>query len=209
MKTNRSSVFLSSALGFALLSASAHAAILSVDFGAVGPESGFQLQNSQTALYSTSLGDITVDTGTTSFFPRGSSGVNQDLYGDFTFTNNGATGFTFSLSGGGILADTAYELKFWSYDSNTTNPSTVSYNGTNGSTGSLDITFDSGAGSGPSTLDQYAGTATFTSNNSGVLDILVTSNAEGPRINGFEIVPEPSAALLGGLGALLLLRRRR
>lgn len=85
----------------------------------------------------------------------------------------------------------------------------ASAGGQNGSTGSLSIFFDSSAK--PQTLDDYSGTATFTSNGSGVIDIAVTAStgAEGPRVNGLEIIPEPSTALLGGLGLLALLRRRR
>lgn len=49
----------------------------------------------------------------------------------------------------------------------------------------------------------------------GILDVFVDNGGASPDDRtwydgvGYELVPEPSAALLGGLGALLLLRRRR
>ena len=53
---------------------------------------------------------------------------------------------------------------------------------------------------------------TFTSSGTGFLTFALTSDTSNvPVINGFSIdaIPEPSAALLGGIGLLALLRRRR
>ncbi len=82
------------------------------------------------------------------------------------------------------------------------------------SASSLGITnFTQGVGSGTSSTQ----TRTFTSTQTGVERIRLTNitNFGGDRIGISEIrfggtaVPEPSAALLGGIGALLFVRRRK
>ncbi len=192
-------------LGF---TTSAHAAILSVDFGSSIVESGFVEQSSSSVTHSSTLGDITI-TSSGSFFNRGAGGTNPDLYRDFTFANNSST-VTLTLSGVGISANTSYVIKFWSYDSNSI-ANTVGYTGVNGTTGSIAPFTSNGAA--PASLDDYSGTGTFTSDGDGVLTIEATAsafnNSNGPRVNGLQIIPEPTTALLGALGLLALLRRRR
>lgn len=208
MKTNRSYILLSSALGLALLSASAHAAVLSIDFGTgTSPvEPGFTAQTTGTATtYSTSFGDISV-ASTGNFFNRSAGGTytSAALYGDFNFINSTTSAMTITLAGPGIAANTAYDLRFYSYDSqHGSGGGTVTYTGVSGTGGSTSINYSNAF------VNDNASTATFTANGSGEIVIDVTGTNEGPRVNGLEVIPEPSVALLGGIGLLALLRRRR
>jgi len=200
-------------MSFALLSGVCSAAVIQVDFGTStsAVEPGFVAQTSGAATpYSTPQGSITVGS-TGSFFNRSASGTytSAPLLGDFTFLNSFGT-LTLTIGGAGIASNTAYEIQFWSYDSqHGTGGGTVTYTGVNGTLGATSIAYSSSnLGSG----DSNSSTAFFTSNGSGDIVIDVTGTNEGPRVNGLAItvIPEPSSAiLLGVASALVVLRRRR
>jgi hypothetical protein len=66
-----------------------------------------------------------------------------------------------------------------------------------------------GLSNGDYTIDFYVqNDASFTGGGGGTF-IMNNWNSSGGPSASFSVVPEPSAALLGGLGALMLLRRRR
>lgn len=141
---------------------------------------------------------------------------NTDLFRDFTFKNANAA-LTLTLSGPGIAANSDYELKLWSYDSNSGGKThSQSYAGVSGTVGAAGpIVYP--AGGNPSSLDSFSAIGTFTSDGAGVLTIELTdtitsgSNNPEPRLNGLQLspVPEPSAIALLGLGGLALIGRRR
>ena len=204
--------FLTIITSLILTTASSKATVVMVDFGVGGPpvQSGFVVQNSGSATYSTLEGDVTVAT-TGAFFLRPASGYQDaDLLSDFTFLNGAPLVLT--ISGPGILANTAYDIKFYSYDpQHGVSGGTVSYTGINGTTGGTSIAYSSTGQNDPGFADVNSSLTSWTSNSSGEIVISVSGTNEGPRVNGLEIytVPEPSSALLCGFGLLALLRRRR
>ncbi|MFU8894641.1 MAG: PEP-CTERM sorting domain-containing protein [Luteolibacter sp.] len=122
-----------------------------------------------------------------------------DIARDFLF-NNGTISFTFT----GLAASQEYEFLTYAYDANGTTGNTGSWYVGSITSENLQHTWNTATNvSTPFTL-------TGTSNASGELQIFVVAGGNN-RANGFEIVqiPEPSTALLGGLGLLALLRRRR
>lgn len=217
--TNTTMKFLS-ILGFsfaAFVSSSANGAtILSVDFGSSDTlriETGFEVQIAASKVHSTTEGNVTVASDG-AFFNRGAGGVNANLLTDFTFSNSGST--TITLSGVGITASTAYGLKFWAFDSNTgAKAHTNEYAAVAGSLGSAPSVSYGPSVTNATSVDDYSTTGTFTSNGSGILTITVTdtspTGSDESRVNGFQLstIPESSAALLGVIGFLALLRRRR
>ena len=184
-----------------------------IDFGTGSLQPGFVAQTTGAATtYSTVNGDITV-ASTGSFFNRSSGSSYQDaaLLGDFTFLNSNGT-MTLTIAGPGITANLAHSIKFYSLDSHHgSTGGTVSYAGTAGTVGSTSIVYSTTTQNTAGFADRMSSTSNWTSNGSGQIVINVTGTNEGPRVSGMEItvVPEPSAALLGGIGALLLLRRRK
>lgn len=121
------------------------------------------------------------------------------------YTNGGTTA-TLVLSG--LTIGTTYQLQIWFNDLRDGTPDIVRYN-MGGST--VDLTTDTDGGTGGTDLSQYAlgtFTATATSEN---LTATTVSGGGGPTLNMFQVraIPETSSALLGGLGLLALLRRRR
>lgn len=202
-------------IGSQLLIISAQAATVMIDFGTGGAtpspvQSGFTSQTTGVATsYSTPAGNITV-ASTGSFFNRSATGTYTDapLLGDFTFANNLATNtMTITIAGAGITADTDYDIRFYSLDTQHGGTGgTVTYAGLSGTTGGTSIAYKT-----TNTTLGNSSLSSWTSNSSSQIVIGVTGTNEGPRVSGMEItvIPEPSAALLGGLGLLALLRRRR
>jgi uncharacterized protein (TIGR03382 family) len=208
---------ISSLVAFAslgLVATSANGALLMVDFGPGSSPvaTGFQGVGRNGA----TLGDFTVAVeGEWGDFDRGTpSGDNQTdhFYRDFIFDNN-ADGFTITISGVGIAANTEYALTFYSYDSGNVRPTAV--HATAGTIGTSLTGFAATTRDEPTSLAQHSATGNFTSNGSGVLTFLVDGSANDTSIrsaiNGFEIsaIPEPSTFALGAIGLLALLRRRR
>jgi len=221
MKPNKSATLsLVTAIAcLALAPAPANAALLAIDFnsGSSPTEAGFIGQNASGVIHSTLAGNITVAfTGQQGTFDRGATaGTNNNLYRDFLFENitGSSPDITITLSGAGIAVSTAYILTFYAYDSGD-NTRRTGFTGINGTTGTpLGPVVSQGTGI-PDSLGEYAVTGTFTSDGSGKLTFGVDGaplGSERTAVNGFElnVVPEPSAALLGSLGLLALLRRRR
>jgi len=113
-----------------------------------------------------------------------------------------------NLSIKGITPNTPYYLKLWSYNAENTFYATPTQFGplagssTTGTTGSV-LQFATPL---PTSLDDYSTTIQVTSTTD-TLDIhaVSTDNYGGTRMNGFELsaVPEPSAAVVGIVGACI------
>ena len=114
-----------------------------------------------------------------------------------------------NLSIQGVTPNTQYTVKLWSYNAENTFYSTPTEFGpragsnTSGTTGSV----TQFATPLPTSLNDYSTTITVSSTTD-TLDIhaVSTSNFGGTRMNGFELsaaVPEPSAIVLGMLGAAI------
>lgn len=212
--------FIIMAISLAAAASSYGATILAVDFGgAASPvQSGFVGQSGSSATHSTSGGNITVaiagQQGIQGLTALTSAVEGYNMYNDGAFKNGGS--MTLTISGPGIAANTEYEMTFWSiyYNIQTRTTSFVATSGTTGTTlGPIATAITT-----PTGFDDpaYSATGTFTSDSSGVLTFAINGVGSGstnrPMVNGFQIasIPEPSsAALLGGLGGLALLRRRR
>jgi autotransporter-associated beta strand protein len=138
--------------------------------------------NTYTGNTTVSAGTLTLASNSSTQFAIGASGVNNAVLGTGTVNLNGT--FFFDLANAGTN-----DGDFWNIVSVGT--LTESY----GSLFDVDSTFGS-----------------FT-DNAGVWSLVDGNNTwtftEGTGVLGLAVIPEPSAALLGGLGLLALLRRRR
>jgi hypothetical protein len=106
-------------------------------------------------------------------------------------TSGTGTYFTFDLSGEGLAALAPNTTYYFEIASGTGNPF-FELNSTS--------------------ADGYAGGQAFAGNNASILDtdnVVSLSSGDFAFHAGLTAIPEPSAALLGGLGILGLLRRRR
>lgn len=137
------------------------------------------------------------------------AGLANDLLRDYRNLNNG----TMILSLTGLMANTSYSVVLYGAGDQVIQGSIFAatvgtYSGTTTTTGAQRDTYAEG-------VNYVQGTAT--TNASGALTFTIAPNTAGGNpysiLNGFQIsgpmVPEPSAAVLGMLGGLALLRRRR
>jgi hypothetical protein len=130
----------------------------------------------------------------------------SDLYRDFV-TNGSDTGIQLT----GFSANTDYEVTFYSYDWN--NGRTQTFRDITGGGNDLLGSIAWTAGTTPTSNGQYSLTTTIASDAQGRMTFRANGASGTTLINGLQIasIPEPSAALLGGLGivvALHLSRRR-
>jgi len=152
--------------------------------------------------------------------PNGSSSLNQ-VYDDFIFTAAGVgVGGGIDLTIGNkpsvILPNTQYIVSIYSYDVGSTpapQPRTAAwFDGNNGDTLLFNTAFSAAAE--PATDDQYKFTGIAVTDAAGTLFLRGrNTNADtspGVFVNGIEIrqIPEPSAALILGLGLTTLGFRR-
>lgn len=189
--------------------ATAQAATVSFDI-----QSGSNTQSGFTAVNSFPGSDGTV-TISASVSPSGfrDRGITVPITGDpdaailrdlaFWSTSDPIT-FTFT----GLQANTQYSVLGWVFDSESGNSGKNIDFTSNGGTVSITTNNTSNNNSAFSIPN-------LTSNGSGIATIVMdhTGGAGGAVsfVNGFQLtsIPEPSTALLGALGTLLLLRRRR
>lgn len=158
-------------------------------------------------------------TGTNSFGVRATNAanfVNTDLFQALQGTGAGKVDNDDTLIQTVNVADGVYDVyayygtdpdgtgTLWGIRASLDNSTYTLFNNTNGSLESDGVTFDRRSG--------YVGQVTVTD---GTLE-LYNRIPIGPVSTrfyydglGYELVPEPTAALLGGLGTLVLLRRRR
>lgn len=205
-----------------LLAATAPAATTSFDI-----QSGSNTQSGFTAVTAFPTSDgmvtITVDNNPTNYRDRAGNAVTKldghpdtAILRDLAFWNSSSNvsnpvyvaTFTFS----GLQADTEYSGLAWVWDNE---------QGNNGK--SFNLTTAGGSGGGTTSITNTQNTlafaqtgpfelVNFTSTETGTATIAMHSVAGGVSfVNGFQLtaIPEPSTALLGGLGLLALLRRRR
>lgn len=131
----------------------------------------------------------------------------QSLMNDYLYLN-GTQSSTITLSG--FAANQQLDLVFYAQAIN-------SYSTTSGSTFTIgsDVrsTSETATTIGSTLIENtdYVKFSGVTANGAGVLTIAWSNVAGQGALNGMQVqlVPEPSAALLGGLGMLALLRRRR
>jgi hypothetical protein len=191
--------------GLALTATSANAALLAVDFGSSGVESGFVGQTNYSTTHSTTAGNVSVDITDSpeGYYSYVGGGTNAALFDDFIYDNSGP--FTMTLSGPGISANTEYDMTICSYyGAQARNTTITAASGTTGTTlGPIAFV------NPPTSLSDNSATGTFTSDGSG--NLTLSLGGSRPAINGFTItaVPEPSTTALLGLGGLTLIMRRR
>lgn len=127
--------------------------------------------------------------------------TNNDI--GLLLTDGGITVFTLKFFGGGtdwLLNDGGLDFgSGQAYAPNTSLAFSFTYEGSN----KYSYTFGTGSGTSFTATSDISGIDGFTlfNNNQG--------SGENLGANNMAIIPEPSAALLSGLGALALLRRRR
>lgn len=202
--------FISSAVLATLLTASSSAATALFDYGSTSAQAGFTQITSTTGT-GTSNGISISNNGDGLEFRDRTTQINANGFGsdpqvnllsDIAFENDSST-ITFTLTG--LTAFAEYTVVGYGYDADFSNDTVVNDWTTNGGTVShtwihTDITTASFA------------MANLTADLNGEATIIGSYNVASIIIwNGFEItqIPEPSTALLGGLGLLALLRRRR
>jgi hypothetical protein len=209
MKKSKFSASLALAAGMlAGLSDSNAALIASLDYGVnTAVQSGFTFAGNNSAV---TVGGVTVTTaGFTGAQNPGDAALTgnpmEDLYRDYLYGGNS----TVTISG--LAANTQHTITIHAYaGGNTNNFSTTWYVGDNTSTNNFTWT-QAANGNNPFPAATSVFDLTATSNASGVILLTAVANVRTSRLNGLEIavIPEPATALLGGLGLLALLRRRR
>ena len=109
----------------------------------------------------------------------------------------------------GLAPNTTYKFTFYSHNQGAFQQAHTFYRGTTSGTnlGTFTTIFNPNAVPPNPTLAEIS--FDLTSDNSGVVLITMAANVDRLTINGFSVVTEPSAALIGSLGLLGLLRRRR
>lgn len=187
------------------------------DFGSAASINGFTFESITIAPafgtfsspYSGSNFTIISSAPSNTFTFDGSAGVSGSASNNlstgliaFDGTVTGGNSITYTLNG--LTANTNYEFYFF-------NPEWGQTNRTGFLDGSNDVgnTFavDQSAGAGDRIIKYAYNTGAGTS-----FTMTVTSNTQDISIHNYafvNVVPEPAATLLGGLGALTLLRRRR
>jgi PEP-CTERM motif len=133
------------------------------------------------------------------------TGSANNLLVDYLY-NEGNSTSTVNLTG--LTPNSAFSLYLYGNGDNNIQSSTFTLNAFNG--GATGRTFGSDRSNINNTFVKLDGTANGSGNVSFTWTAAPSTSAFGP-FNGFQLqtVPEPSAALLGGLGLLALLRRRR
>jgi PEP-CTERM motif len=140
----------------------------------------------------TSSMNYTNNTGSISNVPAGNFGTIMDSH---TGTFGGVGTITLS----GLVDGTQYQIQFFASTNDTNALAAQTITGGAGTSGAFG---NHAAGSGKTLL------GTFTA--SGTTQVLTIQNGEvAANALTIGVIPEPSAALLGGLGMLGLLRRRR
>ncbi len=144
-------------------------------------------------------------------------GAEAAMWQDFIFSLDASTGTTKGLQIviTGLASNTLYPVTIWGYDKNSTGARTADWSGGGGS-GTLSF---NGTNAAPTNLTTHSFTSfNATSSGGGTLTITGLPASSGSNasndvfINGLEIgnaIPEPSAGLLGLLGAALLHRRQQ
>lgn len=193
----------------------------------IGP-SGGGVEPGYTELVSTfngSGGSVTIDGDTFTLVGQsgardrgtvGPAGINE-VSADFAFKEAGAGNveMTLNLGAAGALQAGTWELSVYSYDSNVPIDDQIIGLYTNGASPVIYGAAVDGTLIGPALTFQ------FTSDGTSAYSLFLRDSAANPtagtdstdkvRLNGIDLVliPEPRAALLGAIGLLVLLRRRR
>lgn len=167
----------------------------------VGSVAMTEIQQGYSLVSSNSLG------GSSAPFTSLSSGY-QTLLGSGGSSSQPAS---ISVVFNGLTSGQQYLVQWWT--NNSANGTIDSYLGLNNTTATSNlnaVTLDANTTNVVGGLGQYV-TGTFTATGTSQSMSLAATGTDAPLISAFQVraVPEPSAALLGGLGLLALLRRRR
>lgn len=143
----------------------------------------------------------------------GGSATPNTLTGDYKSMINWGAWSTTSFSFTGLIEGQQYQLQFWAadyrgFDTQYSRSETLTAGNTSGELSQLHT--DGGVNLGSVSGSYILGT--FTADVGGTQSITINEIGGGDSmVNGIQLraIPEPSAALLGGLGLLALLRRRR
>ncbi len=201
------------------------APLLAIDFGRViagGPtpvQPGFSGMAGAPveALRTEPFGPFTVTVQGEGFYSAGFNAGNVDptvaaLYEDYYYHNSTANGVGVTISIAGVTPNTGYDVTLWSYDEDNIFSATPTTWGPMGSTTGTSGSITNFATPFPTDLSFNRTTIRVQSTTS-TLDIFgtTTGGSGGTRLNGFElnVVPEPAAAMLLAIGALVAAGRRR
>lgn len=188
-------------LGLLLAASSASAATAFFDIGGTPVQSGYTGLSGNSA--ATSNGITITTAGWTGTQNPGDASLDgnplEDLYSDYLYGNES----TITISGLGL--NTPYTLTIYAYAGGNSALAANWYVGAND--GTPDHVWSQTAQTFDESVAKF--TLSATSSGTGTILLSVDNTAKTSRFNGIEIVPEPSTALLGGLGLLALLRRRR
>lgn len=136
-------------------------------------------------------------------YPSALSAIPASALRDGLFLNSGSI----TLTLGGLDPLLTYNFTLYGARGNNGGDSIYTANGQNSATGSITSVFQNST--------QVVNLTGIRPNASNAIDLVITgadiSSTKGGALNFMQIdaVPEPSTALLGGLGLLALLRRRR
>lgn len=204
----------------ALITVNAEAATVLFDFDnngtdiATGAVSVTDLSSPVNASFGTGTITLTASSGNTLANSRdrgANTGPSSDITRDFI---QWATASPITITISGLANNQEYGFRLWSGDLAGGQIKTTDHTIAGSSGGgtvrhtSVDLATENSTGGSlvvlPNVFSTGSGTITYT------IDY-VSGGGSAATLNGFELttIPEPSAALLGALGCLLLLRRRR
>ncbi|MEX1115299.1 MAG: PEP-CTERM sorting domain-containing protein [Akkermansiaceae bacterium] len=194
------------------LPASAATTLVKLDFGTAALATGYtQYSAADTSVTSNGITIALTSSATVGNGSKASSTLSPgDLYRDYVATPfNGASGATIDLTLTGFTEDGTLDFTvFLDYNNSLALPQSLRFKESTAASFTTITTAANRPGSyGPSTpFDVESG-------KSYIIRLQENGNANLAYISGLDLsydpIPEPSTALLGGLGLLALLRRRR
>ena len=212
---------LASMASFAVSTPSHAAPLLAVDLGLNGTpvQPGFSGMSGAAAEASKtdSFGAYSVTVQGEGFYTAGFNAGHvdpsvEDLYENYYYHNSTTNGFGITVSIAGVTPNTQYDVTLWSYDEDNIFSPTPTIWGPAGSTTGTSGSMENFAEPYPTDLSFHTTTIRVQSTTS-TLQVFgtTTGGSGGTRLNGFALnaVPEPSAAMLLAIGAIMAAGWRR